>query len=212
MVPGVNNCTAVITRRLKDAIVVALSLLLTTFCSFKGFAGTPGPLTLAWDSSTDPSVVGYRLYEGIASLTYTNVLDVGSNLMASVSGLVPDETYYFAVTAYDATGLESPFSGEISYTIPSSSPPPPPLAPLTIVQNNLNQAVLSGTGAAGDVYDVCATLDFTIWLVIGSVTVDATGLFQFTDASSLAVPWRFYRLRQHTTQPAVVPNLLGPSN
>jgi len=187
----------VISRTVKYVLFVSVAVIFTTFCPVKGFAAAPGTLSLAWDPSTDTSVVGYRLYEGIASESYTNVLDVGSNLLVSVSGLVAGETYYFAVTAYDATGLESTFSGEISYTVPLLSTPTP-LPPLSILQNGSNQAVLSGTGQPGDVYDICATLDFSTWLVIGSVTVDANGLFQFTDEPSLAVPFRFYRLRQHT--------------
>lgn len=186
-----------IARLLKDVLVVFVAILFTSLLSSKGFATDSGTLSLAWDPSTDPSVVGYRLYEGIESENYTNVLDVGSNLMVSVSGLVPGETYYFAVTAYDATGLESPFSGEISYTVPLITTPTP-LPPLSILQDGSSQAVLSGTGQPGDIYDVCATTDFSTWLVIGSVTVDANGLFQFTDQPSLAVSMRFYRLRPHT--------------
>ena len=163
----------------------------------KSFAVTPGSLTLAWDPSTDPSVVGYRLYEGFASQSFTNVIDVGSNLQITVSGLISGATYYFAVTAYDGTGLESAFSGQISYTVPASSPGPSPIASLMILKNDLDQAILSGSGPIGYVFDVCATMDLSSWLVIGTVTVDATGLFQFTDQLSGEIPWRFYRLRQH---------------
>lgn len=200
--------TAQTVKRILPAVAV---LLLISFSS-RGFADTPGSLTLVWDASTDPAVVGYRLYEGIASETYTNVLDVGSDLMVSVSGLVVGETYYFAVTAYDSSGFESPFSGEISYLVPSGAPPPNSPATLTISQNDLNQAVLSGLAPAGNQYDVYATLDLTTWLIIGKVTADANGYFQFTDLPSLALPWRFYQLRQRPAQPAVRPNILQSSN
>ena len=172
----------------------ALFLLL---CGFKSFAVAPGRLTLAWDPSTDASVVGYRLYEGLASESYTNVVDVGSNLQVSVANLVPGATYYFAVTAYDSTGLESAFSGEISYTVPATAPLTG-MARLSIAQNESNQAVLSGTGPAGAVYDVYAAMDLDSWLIIGSVTVDTAGLFRFTDQLSQGIAWRFYRLRQHS--------------
>ncbi len=64
---------------------------------------------MAWDPSTDPSVVGYRLYQGGESLIYTNVVDVGTTTLATITALVPGSTYYFAVTAYDSSGLESTF-------------------------------------------------------------------------------------------------------
>src|SRR5947199_1706688 len=86
-------------------------------CSALDFS--PGTLTLAWDPSPDPSITGYRLYQGGESQIYTNVIDVGTADTATITGLDPQVTYYFAVTAYDATGLESAFSGEISYTVPA---------------------------------------------------------------------------------------------
>ena len=36
----------------------------------------------------------------------------------TISGLVPGATYYFAATTYNAAGLESPFSSEVSYLVP----------------------------------------------------------------------------------------------
>jgi hypothetical protein len=75
-------------------------------------------VTLAWDPSPDSAVAGYHLYDGIASLTYTNVIDVGNATNATVSGLVGGVTYFFAATAYDTNGQESVFSDEVSYTVP----------------------------------------------------------------------------------------------
>lgn len=45
-------------------------------------------LTLAWDRSSDPSVVGYHLYEGMVSGQYTNMWDAGNSNQLSVI-LVP---------------------------------------------------------------------------------------------------------------------------
>jgi hypothetical protein len=75
-------------------------------------------VTLGWDASPDSAVVGYRLYYGSACRDYTNMIDVGSATTATVSNLDWGETYYFAVTAYDTNGLESAFSGEISFAVP----------------------------------------------------------------------------------------------
>ena len=71
-------------------------------------ASASGSVTLAWDPNPGNTVVGYHLYVGGASRNYTNMIDTGSATSGTVSGLVPGKTYYFAVTAYDVIGLESP--------------------------------------------------------------------------------------------------------
>jgi len=75
-------------------------------------------VTLAWDPSPDITVIGYHLHYGGASRTYTNLADTGTNCQWTVSNLVNQATYYFAVTAYDFAGLESSYSAELSYTTP----------------------------------------------------------------------------------------------
>lgn len=179
------------------------------FVQFTACASPPlpaGTLTFAWDPSADPSVVGYRLYRGTASQTYTTAVDVGQNTAAVISGLLSEVTYYFAVTAYDNSGVESPFSGEISYTVPANAPRPASLLPrLSIAQDASGQVLLTGTGPAGFVYDVCATQDFSSWMVIGRVTAGPTGSFQFTDSAGSLLPARYYQLRQHTMPASPTP-------
>jgi hypothetical protein len=85
-------------------------------------------VTLAWDPDPDNSVAGYRLYEGVLSRTYTNVIDTGNATIATVSNLVWGTTYYFAVTAYDTNGQESALSDEISFTVPLPTNTPPTIA------------------------------------------------------------------------------------
>ena len=70
-------------------------------------------LNLAWDPSPDASVVGYRLYYGHASRAYGSMIDVGNQLARSVPDLDDTQNYFFAVTAYVATGVESAFSNEV---------------------------------------------------------------------------------------------------
>ena len=93
------------------------------FAALTPFAWGQSSVTLAWDPSTSSSIAGYRLYEGIASRTYTNVIAVGKATTATFSALVSGATYFFAVTAYDTNGLESDFSSEISYSVPLPSLP-----------------------------------------------------------------------------------------
>ena len=72
--------------------------------------------TLAWQPSSDPTVMGYQLYYGAASHAYTGMVNVGPSTTATVSNLVTGTTYYFAVTAYNSSGAQSPFSNEASGT------------------------------------------------------------------------------------------------
>ena len=185
-------------RKRQSCLFVSFALLVLNLSVLQTAAVLPGSLTLAWDPSSNPTVVGYRLYDGIASENYANMVDVGSNLTATMFGLVGGTTYYFAVTAYDSAGLESAFSAQISYTVPTSAPRSPIPASLFISQNDSNETVLSGTGPAGYVYDVCGSMDLSSWLTIGTATVDPSGALQFIDGASVALPWRFYRLKQRT--------------
>ncbi|HWW01934.1 MAG TPA: fibronectin type III domain-containing protein [Candidatus Acidoferrum sp.] len=102
-------------------------------------------VTLAWDPSSDPTVIGYRIYYGLAAGTYTNMVDVGAATSVTVSNLVPGATYQFAATTYNLAGLESAYSTEISYTVPAlpvNQPPTlSPIADVTINENAGTQTV-----------------------------------------------------------------------
>jgi hypothetical protein len=76
-----------------------------------------GSVTLAWNASTNPIVTGYNVYYGCACGAYTNKICVGNSTNATISGLAQGATYYFAATTYTASGVESPFSSEVSYLV-----------------------------------------------------------------------------------------------
>ncbi len=71
-----------------------------------------------WDPSPDPSVVAYGVYYSTEpfynphatndlGVSFTHSLLVGSDTSAGLFGLLPDETYYLSVTAFDTNGVES---------------------------------------------------------------------------------------------------------
>ncbi|HLP77369.1 MAG TPA: tandem-95 repeat protein [Candidatus Paceibacterota bacterium] len=76
-------------------------------------------VTVTWSPSPDTNVIGYNVYYGGASRSYTNKTDVGSATNVTINGLVNGVTYYFAATAYNILGIESDYSAEVSYTVPS---------------------------------------------------------------------------------------------
>jgi hypothetical protein len=76
-----------------------------------------GEVTLAWDANSESDLAGYKVYVGLKSLSYDQVIDVGNHTSWVVSELEEGRTYYFAVTAYNASNLESDFSNEVTTTL-----------------------------------------------------------------------------------------------
>jgi len=147
-----------------------------------------GSVTLAWNRSSDTNVAGYNIYYGGASGAYTNEISVGNATNATISGLVQGTVYYFAATTYAASGMESPFSSEVSYTVPI-----PPGVQLGVKPTR--QFTLTVTGTIGHTYNIQATQDFKTWTVIGNVTVGVSGSVNFTDTNAASFSRRFYRTR-----------------
>ena len=106
--------------------------LLSTFYMTSAFAQSTTNLILAWNPSPATGIVAYNVYSGIASQTYTNMFSVGNVTNANVTGLASGTIYYFSVTAIDQAGLESQFSNEISYSVPTNKPPIVANSPPTI--------------------------------------------------------------------------------
>lgn len=70
-------------------------------------------LTLKWDPNPEPDIAGYTVYYGRTSGVYTPLQTVTAST-ATVK--VQDGTvFYFAVTAFNSAGLESPFSEEVHW-------------------------------------------------------------------------------------------------
>jgi hypothetical protein len=93
-------------------------LLLTTWAR-------AGDVTLAWDANTETNLSGYKLYYGASSRTYTASVSVGNVTTYRLTDLNAGQTYFFAATAINTSGIESGYSNEVSYTVPSQLPPPP---------------------------------------------------------------------------------------
>ena len=122
-------------------------------------------VTLVWDPSPDSTVIGYNIYYGTVSGVYPSKLTVGAVTNATIENLVEGTTYYFAATAFNAAGLESDPSNEVSYTVPVVPIPnrPPTLnliSDLAINEDAGSQSVvLSGisSGASNEVQTLSVT-------------------------------------------------------
>src|SRR5215470_4533024 len=89
-------------------------------------------VNLAWNASSGPNLVGYRLYRSEQSGSYTSPISGTSALTTTTftdSTVQSGHTYYYVVTAVNTSGVESPHSNEIQAVIASpttTTPPPPP--------------------------------------------------------------------------------------
>jgi len=128
--------------------------ILVAIMELPAFAGN---VTLAWYANTNPVITGYNIYFWIKGGASTNKVSAGNATSVTISNLVAGCTYLFAATTYDASGLESPLSAEVSLTVPANvvNQPPTLNAPgnLTVNENAGPQIVnLSGitSGAANE--------------------------------------------------------------
>jgi hypothetical protein len=99
-----------------------------------------GVMTLAWNPNTEPDIAGYRLRYGTTPGSHPTVVDVGNRTSWQISRLADGQRYYFVVTAYNTSGLESAPSGEVSATVvglvtilSDASSPSPTGTPITFI-------------------------------------------------------------------------------
>ncbi len=146
-------------------------------------------VSLDWNPNTDPSVAGYNVYYGIASRSYTSIVDVGNSSNAVIGGLVEGQTYYFAVTAYTYDGFESDFSDEIVYLVPgllTITPGPTPSSPIQI-----RFPVLVGHS-----YELQISTDLKDWNTVWQTTGVSNDWVEF-DAIPTSLGPEFFRVVLH---------------
>jgi len=158
----------------------AMFLQLSTFAT--------GSVRLAWNPVPDPGVAGYNIHYGGASNAYTNESNVGRATNAFIAGLVEGATYYFAATTYSTTGLESPFSNEVSYKVPVLVA----LSLQIIKSNGLPVSLsISTTGLISGPWTLQFSPDMKTWTMVAHGTNQAVKIL--VPINSL--PMQFFRLR-----------------
>ena len=105
-----------VNRPFNPAIWRALSFLAVLWTALLGIPSQSAALTLAWDQDPQQLVQGYRVHYGTTSGVYSTTVDTGDETVVQIADLLPNTTYYFVVTAYNAAGLESAPSNEVSFT------------------------------------------------------------------------------------------------
>jgi fibronectin type 3 domain-containing protein len=86
-----------------------------------------GQVDLDWDDNTEPDLDGYNVYRDTSSGgPYTQIAVRISTSQHTDIGLTNGVTYYYVVTALDASSNESSFSNEVSATPQDTGPPAAP--------------------------------------------------------------------------------------
>ena len=102
------------------ACQICAFLLVTTACALFNPTASSGTATLLWEASEGSDLVGYKIYQATAPGAYGAPIATVPVAVTNytVTGLEAGTTYFFTVTAYKSNGAESPFSSEVSKTIP----------------------------------------------------------------------------------------------
>jgi hypothetical protein len=172
-----------ISRKRSRVWILVAGIAVAWHCSTTNVAGAN--VTLAWDPHSESSVVGYKVHYGLNSRTYPFVVDAGNATRQTIGSLQEGVTYYFAVTAYSVAGLESDFSGEISYAVP-----PPSISAL-----GDGSFRIRFQGVPERTYRVEYTESLTApnWRTLGMRAAGANGSFEINDRPIAGSPARFYR-------------------
>ena len=140
---------------LAQNLLKSIAAVFTAALCLAGSASAAGlnSVSLAWDPNPETDIVGYRLQYGLTPGDYPNVVDAGNATSATATGLNQGTTYYFTVVAYNAFGLTSAPSSEVTYTVPGTPNTAPSASPfsLTVAEDGQTSAILSGTDAEGDI-------------------------------------------------------------
>jgi hypothetical protein len=144
------------------------------------------------DGTLATDIAGYRIYYGPVSGKYSFVKTVGNQPEARIFGLVPGQTYYFAVTAYDSAGTESGLSHEVSIVAPSTVPRMPTLMQDALTQDQEVQFWVAGAAPGelvsflfsdvGEGAGPCSPqlgglcMDIVNPMTFGEATADASGI------------------------------------
>jgi hypothetical protein len=139
------------------------------------FAST---VVLQWDPNTDTDLAGYKVYyqadsstqpfHGTGATQGPSPIDVHNQTTATISGLDPAHPYYFAVTAYNTSGVESVYSN-IVYV-------PELVSPTVSLSYPTNNATVSGT--------VSVTASASDNVGVTKVEFYVNGALQATDTST----------------------------
>jgi hypothetical protein len=110
------------------------------------------PVLFTWDANIEDDLDGYKLYSGVESGEYGQIVKLGkvTSHKAEFDGGDSGQKYYAALTAFDTKGNESDFSVEVTFVVPERKPPAPP-GPIQVeIESNQFKTLLKVLGKRKD--------------------------------------------------------------
>ena len=144
-------------------------------------------VTVAWNAVTDPGTAGYIVSYGTNSANFRTNINTGTNTSAVISGLVPGQTNYFTVAAYNSASIQGTNSSPIAFIVPGS-----------LGVSASPSLTLSFPVGPGHYYVVQASTNLTAWSNIYQTATESSNVWvTYQDPQSGTLPRRFYRLVLH---------------
>jgi hypothetical protein len=169
--------------------LVSVLLILPGLSRLAGAVAPPAasPCTLAWNLNQDVSVTGYALYYGITGST-TNRQVLGITNTVTLFNLLASSNYFFYMTAFDATGVESLPSNVLYYK-------PQALSSLKLTSIVAGKLTFQFRAAPLTLcwLQYSPSLSSPQWQTLSIVTADLNGNITITDQPPANTPSRFYR-------------------
>ena len=147
----------IISKSIRRICILGFKIVVCIIVGLIASNALAAQVTLAWDPNTESDLAGYRVHYGTASGSYTSHTDVHNVTSYTVTGLTAGQTYYFAATAYDASGNESGYSNPLSYAVPLDQLPPQGSAPIPqldfMVDGVDSEELVGEDGSADNAFD-----------------------------------------------------------
>lgn len=164
----------------------ALFLFLSLFASANCFGST---ITLQWDPQNAPDLAGYKVYystsssapfTGVGATEGTSPIKLAKQNSATITGLDSGTAYYFAVTAYNTSGIETAYSTKVY--VPELVPPT-----VAITSPAANATVTGSVTVSASASDNVGVTRVEYYVNGALAATDTQSPYQFSwDAGSLA--------------------------
>jgi hypothetical protein len=177
-------------KKWSGPVVFLVAGLFSSLClSQTSSAETPACLLkLEWQSSSDPTVVGYALYYGVNGGPLTNRVDAGPATAIVLNSLMAPDSYSFYVVAYDEDSAESDPSNFLLYTAQAISS----FKLSSLPNGGMTLSFNVAPGAACHV-EYTDTLTPANWRMLTATTGDSNGVVSVVENGTAPSGSRFYR-------------------
>jgi hypothetical protein len=153
---------------------LAFRTLATAVALWAAATAHAASVSLVWDPNSEPDLGGYVVSYGTESGVYTTTVDVGNQTTWSTTSLQSGRRYYFAVQAYNATGLFSPFSNEVSIvTEMLPSPTVTGVSPNTGSVNGGTALTITGTNFRAGAVAIVGAKAALSTVIVSATTINA---------------------------------------